>query len=71
MGSQGGCFYGIQNPVTFCVIKLPVLCIANLQQLRANLASQREQANGILKLREYFRDHRAGFEVNATERVRY
>lgn len=31
MGSHGGYFYGIQNPVTFSVIKLPVLCAANLQ----------------------------------------
>lgn len=63
--------YGIQNPVTFSVIKLPVLCAANFEQLRANLASLRELANDALKLSENICNHRARFDINAAEMVRY
>ena len=63
--------YGIQNPVTFSVVKLPVLCTADFEQLRANLASLRELANDALKLSENICNHWAWFDINATEMVHY
>lgn len=61
----------IQNPVTFRVVKLPVLCAADFQQLGANLASQWKLANDALKLSENVCDNRAWLNINTAQETRY
>ncbi|GEM_PF-2987746 len=63
--------YGIQNPVAFSVVKLPVFGAADFQQFGANLASQRELTYGTLKLCQYICDNPARLNINTTQETRY
>ncbi|SUG13848.1 Uncharacterised protein [Salmonella enterica subsp. arizonae] len=66
-----GSVYGIQNPVAFSVVKLPVFGAANFQQFRVNLTAQRELGYGTLKLCENICDNRARLNINSAQETRY